>query len=118
MTTPEREPNQSVLDWETEHLQRLIVDAPSGATIYLHGLQVIRLLLEKNTAYGDSALSPKRIFSSASPVEQLKVRIDDKLSRLANWPGQAHAAIPEDTLLDLVGYLILLRIAQSREVEI
>ena len=39
------------------------------------------LLLYKNKQYGDSALNPSRIFSKASAVEQLLVRIDDKLNR-------------------------------------
>ena len=41
------------------------------------------LLLAKNDAYGNSALDPVRIFSRADPIEQLNVRLDDKLSRLA-----------------------------------
>ena len=72
-----------------------------------HELAEIRdLLLIKNEAYGDSALNPIRVFSKADPVEQLRVRIDDKLSRLTRG-----ADAGEDTLADLVGYLVLLRIA-------
>lgn len=67
------------------------------------------LLLAKNLAYGDSALDPVRIFSQADPVEQILVRIDDKLSRL----GRGKAA-GEDVEQDLLGYLVLLRIAKSR----
>jgi hypothetical protein len=66
------------------------------------------LLIVKNRAYGDSALSPRRIFSKASTTEQLLVRIDDKLSRIATT---GMAAADEDTLLDLIGYLVLLRIS-------
>ncbi len=66
------------------------------------------LLAEKNRAYGDSALNPVRILSKADPVEQIKVRIDDKLSRLARG-----SAAGEDVILDLIGYLVLLRIAQK-----
>lgn len=68
------------------------------------------MLVEKNKAYGDSALTPVRIFSRASTTEQLKVRLDDKLSRLA----RGHAA-GEDVTLDLIGYGVLLRIAERRE---
>ncbi len=64
------------------------------------------MLLEKNRAYGNSALNPVRVFSTADPVEQLRVRIDDKLSRLARGSGDG-----EYTILDLIGYLVLLRIA-------
>ena len=77
--------------------------------------EVKDFLLTKNAAYGDSAITPLRIFSTADRVEQIKVRIDDKLSRLANWPGEADAPIEEDTVMDLIGYLILLRIATRRE---
>jgi len=70
------------------------------------------LLLEKNAKYGDSALNPERIFSKADVVEQIKVRIDDKLSRIATT---GFSAVDEDTLQDLVGYLVLLRIALKRQ---
>jgi hypothetical protein len=66
------------------------------------------LLLEKNKAYGNSALDPVRIFSKADPVEQLKVRLDDKLSRLMRGTDAG-----EDVELDLLGYLILLRVAKK-----
>jgi hypothetical protein len=68
---------------------------------------IAELLLEKNRQYGDSALNPVRIFSSADPVEQINVRIDDKLSRIAS--NQADDA--EDAELDLIGYLVLKRVA-------
>lgn len=72
------------------------------------------LLLEKNAAYGNSALDPLRIFSRANPVEQIKVRLDDKLSRIARG---SETSIKEDTPRDLCGYLILLMVAQDVETE-
>ena len=66
------------------------------------------LLLEKNRCYGNSALDPLRVFSTATPEEQILVRIDDKLSRIAR--GSEFAG--DDTVQDLLGYLILLRIAR------
>ena len=68
------------------------------------------MLVEKNRAYGNSALAPVRVFSRASVVEQILVRIDDKLSRLAR--GTQTEAVPEDTVRDLIGYLVILRVAQ------
>ena len=65
-------------------------------------------LIDKNRAYGNSALDPVRIFSSSDNVEQLKVRIDDKLSRFARggeYPG-------DNDIDDLIGYLVLLKIAK------
>jgi len=70
-------------------------------------LQEIReFLISKNQAYGNSAMEPVRVFSKADAVEQIRVRIDDKISRLMR--GRADG---EDTELDLLGYLILLRVA-------
>ena len=68
------------------------------------------ILVEKNRKYGNSALNPRRIFSKASAVEQIKVRLDDKISRLANQQIDED----EDIITDLMGYLVLLRIAQRR----
>ena len=73
-------------------------------------LDEVRLMLvQKNEAYGDAALNPVRIFSKADPLEQLKVRIDDKLSRLARGENAG-----EDVIHDLLGYLIIYRIQQKR----
>lgn len=72
--------------------------------------EVLDLLIAKNKSYGDSALNPARVFSKADAVEQLLVRIDDKLSRIKNgheWPG-------DNDIDDLIGYLILLKIAKER----
>lgn len=66
------------------------------------------LVIEKNTGYGNSALDPVRIFSRASPDEQLLVRIDDKLSRIARGAGLL--ATDEDVLRDLAGYFALLAV--------
>ncbi len=68
------------------------------------------LLLEKNNAYGDSALSPLNVFSSANAEYGIRQRIDDKLKRIQNAGLNDDT---EDTLLDLVGYLILLIIARD-----
>lgn len=71
--------------------------------------EVKELLLEKNAKYGNSALDPVRIFSQSSPVEQILVRIDDKLSRIQRGAGLIQN--DEDVIKDLTGYLILLRVA-------
>lgn len=71
---------------------------------------IAKLLVEKNRKYGDSASNPVRIFSKANNLEQLKVRIDDKLSRLRN----AQDDEDEDVLTDLLGYLVLYRVVQKQ----
>lgn len=75
--------------------------------------EIKRLLIEKNKKYGDSALNPSRIFSKADSVEQILVRIDDKLNRIQKGAGLI--ASDEDVINDLIGYLILLKIALSRQ---
>lgn len=66
------------------------------------------MLIEKNRKYGNSALEPIRVFATSDTLEQIRVRIDDKLSRLRGLqPDDA-----EDVEMDLIGYLILLRVAR------
>lgn len=71
--------------------------------------EIKEMLLGKNRKYGNSALDPVRIFSKADPIEQINVRIDDKLSRIAS----AQSDEDEDVEKDLVGYLILKRVARK-----
>ena len=66
------------------------------------------LLLEKNRAYGNSALEPIRVFSKANNCEQILVRIDDKINRIKQ--GANILSEDEDVLQDLIGYLILLKV--------
>lgn len=71
--------------------------------------ELSNFLINKNRAYGNSALDPVRIFSESDNIEQLKVRIDDKLSRFArgnHFPG-------DNDIDDLIGYLVLLKVAQK-----
>ena len=63
------------------------------------------MLLEKNKSYGNSVFDPINIFSKNDWREQIGVRIDDKLNRLKK--GEAFEQ--EDTIKDLIGYLIILR---------
>lgn len=93
-------PKASVAPDSLTQVQKLIADECGG---------LCALLLEKNRKYGNSALNPVRIFSKASPEEQIAVRIDDKLSRIAHGNGQL---ADEDTELDLLGYLVLRRVSR------
>lgn len=71
------------------------------------------LLIEKNKAYGDSAIDPVRVFSKANNLEQIYVRIDDKLSRVK----RGHEYPGDDTIKDLIGYLVLLLVAKEKSIE-
>ena len=68
--------------------------------------KIVMLLLEKNKAYGDTANNPPKIFSKLD-AEGLCARIDDKLSRI-KMRGITDAT--EDSVSDLIGYLILLKV--------
>ena len=67
--------------------------------------EIKEMLQEKNASYGNASAQPVAIFSRASAIDRINVRIDDKLQRMANGFefGQ------DDTELDLIGYLILKR---------
>ena len=74
--------------------------------------EVVLLLLEKNKAYGDTANNPPQIFSKLSPKEGLLARIDDKLSRIKQ---KGLNDLTEDTVQDLIGYLILYKVQVKKE---
>jgi hypothetical protein len=67
------------------------------------------LVLEKNKRYGDAALTPKQVFSKLDAVEGLKIRLDDKISRIMNNGGE----IRKNDVADIMGYLVLLAISQN-----
>ena len=99
-----------VKDFHCEDLYLHATAAPSGTRIWKACHEIAHMLIDKNISYGDSALDPVRIFSKADPREQLHVRIDDKLNRLmkgTDYPG-------DNDIDDLIGYLVLLKIAKSK----
>ena len=74
--------------------------------------EVTDLLIEKNRAYGDSAINPSNIFSNGDALDSLGARIDDKLMRIKNTGITDET---EDTLMDLIGYLVLYKVAMIKE---
>jgi len=71
--------------------------------------EVKRLLVSKNAQYGDSVLNPIHMFSNQSPIEGIRIRLDDKYSRLVR--GNASIESDEDIHLDCIGYHIMALIA-------
>lgn len=71
--------------------------------------ELAEMLIAKNEKYGNSALAPCRVFSKSDDLEQIRVRMDDKLSRIKNNNGTDD----EDPYLDLAGYLVLYLIAKD-----
>lgn len=73
--------------------------------------EIRELLISKNRKYGNAALQPPCIFAKLSPVEYINVRIDDKLARKRSHQADED----EDVDTDLIGYLLLKKIALRRE---
>lgn len=86
------------------------INAPVGYEILDVCISVAQMLIDKNISYGNSALEPIRIFSKADSVEQIKVRLDDKLNRLKN--GSSFSG--DNDIDDMIGYLVLLKIAMAK----
>jgi hypothetical protein len=78
-------------------------DFDRGIIKVLDGVKT--MLMAKNRKYGNSATNPVRAFSKADPREQIKVRIDDKISRLVRSTDKDE---DEDVCDDLIGYLVIL----------
>lgn len=91
-------------------LARLPLESPNAKEILEVCVDLAEFLVAKNTAYGDAAINPLRAMSKADPAEQIRVRMDDKLSRLIR--GQAAG---EDVPKDFVGYWVLLQILERKQ---
>ncbi len=68
----------------------------------------MKLLLEKNRKYGDAALTPLGIFYKGGATNSIKIRLDDKLSRVKN-----SEKLRKNDVSDLIGYLMLLCINEG-----
>ena len=66
------------------------------------------LVLEKNKRYGDSALSPLGCFSKLDGEQGIRIRLDDKLKRIANATD-----LRKNDIADMIGYLSLLCVARG-----
>ncbi len=100
---------EDVNNFNCNDLYLKAVGAPAGNKIWEACHEIAHMLIEKNISYGNSALEPARIFSTADSTEQLKVRIDDKLNRVKNNQGYAG----DNDIDDLIGYLVLYKIARA-----
>ena len=73
--------------------------------------EVADMLVQKNKSYGNSALEPINCFYKGDSSTSIRVRIDDKLSRIM----RGNEFQGDDTIKDLMGYLVLLRIATIKD---
>lgn len=60
------------------------------------------VLIEKNKRYGNAGLEPLGVFYKGDAENSIKIRLDDKLSRIKN-----SKTLRKNDLYDLLGYCIL-----------
>ena len=70
--------------------------------------ELAELFEYKNEKYNNTASNPIHIFSRLTPEEGIKVRIDDKLSRVVN-----SSELRKNDTVDLIGYLVRLCIEKG-----
>lgn len=66
------------------------------------------LLIQKNIDYNNSLQNPIQVFSKSLPIDGILSRLDDKLNRIKKKGVNDKT---EDTISDILGYLIHLKIA-------
>jgi hypothetical protein len=81
---------------------------PFNESLDIEIMKITDLLKSKNKAYGNTALNPTNIFSKLNATEAICARIDDKLARIKNKGIKDET---EDTVDDLIGYLLLLKMS-------
>jgi len=69
------------------------------------------MFIEKNLAYGDSLQNGLNVFSK-DPVSGILGRLDDKLNRIKAVGINEDT---EDTIADLIGYLVHLKIKMKKK---
>jgi len=98
-------------DLKYDRLARDAERTVDGVAILGECLDLAEMLLSKNASYGGSVLHPVPVFAPDAPIDlKLRVRLDDKLNRLRTTGLDGGAG--EDAVWDLMGYLVLLRIAR------
>jgi hypothetical protein len=73
--------------------------------------QITDLLKSKNKSYGNTALNPSNVFSKLDATEAICARLDDKLARIKNKGINDKT---EDTVDDIIGYLLLLKMSMEK----
>ncbi len=98
--------------WDYERNGRVDISTVFSDQVDNIVVKITNLLKEKNKAYGNTALNPPKIFSKLNATEALCARLDDKISRIKNKGINDET---EDTVDDLIGYLILLKISMNEK---
>lgn len=87
-----------------------IKNCTTAELIIIQCESIKNMLLDKNAAYGDAVHQRGPLFD-VDPMVGIQSRINDKLRRLQN---KGLTDLTEDSISDLIGYLIHLKIAILR----
>lgn len=104
-------PVKAILGMQDDDYFEYVKTASTEEKIVCVGLQAIRTLILKNREYGNSALSPLRIYSYSEQKNDMGSRIDEKLARIRKTRQD-----PEDRkyrmndIADMIGYNMLISI--------
>lgn len=97
----------------TQLIDGMLAETGAQADIATTCDAIKAMLLTKNKKYGNSAFEPLGIFTKElTPAQGIGLRVEDKLKRIRNT---GYVSPDEDTLADLIGYLILLKIITDKE---
>ena len=88
-------------DFEDMPTQQKIKDILSGMT---------DLILYKNRKYGDSAISPKKIFYKGDSTNSILIRLDDKIGRVMSNTEEKPRV---NDVADIIGYCTLLLVSMG-----
>lgn len=92
-------------------MEKSIKDCSTSELIVFECEALKNMLLDKNVAYGDAVHQRGPLFD-VDPILGIQARINDKLRRLQN---KGINDLTEDSISDLIGYLVHLRIALIRK---
>ncbi len=93
--------------------EKEVKDNPVSTQVRLKKIfaSIAEVVLEKNRRYGDSTVSPLKVFSvirdneiNNESVERICRRLDEKLQRIKNNMNQ----LQKNDVMDVIGYLALL----------
>ena len=118
VTMPWEKASDPVKTWEMAQasVMKGLMDDPYGdATPTQRKIREITdamkdLLLYKNNKYGDSAISPKKVFYKGDSTNSILIRLDDKIGRvMANTEDKPRV----NDVCDIIGYCTLLLISMG-----
>jgi hypothetical protein len=79
--------------------------------------RILDLLLRKNRDYGSSVFLSPEFAPEMSPESAVRVRLGDKTARIRNLLASSDASVAsesiDDTIDDMIGYLILWRVIRE-----